>query len=62
VSLGYLLGRMLGLEESQAVVRVGLPSLGAAWAHEAPAWLLFGCLGLALLAVAFYLRFQPDRG
>lgn len=62
MSLGHLLGRVLGLEESQAVVRMSFPSLGASWAHDAPAWLLFGCVGMVLLATSFYLRFQPHRG
>ena len=61
MSIGHVFGRMLGLEESQSVVRMSLPSLGASWAHDAPAWVLFGCFGLALLATVFYLRFQPNR-
>jgi hypothetical protein len=54
------LGRMLGLEQTQAVDDFQT-TLAAPWAHRAPVWLLFGCLGLALLAVTFYLRYQRGR-
>ena len=54
------LGRMLGLGDAQSVEGAGL-SFGTRWAHDAPAWLLFGCLGLAALAVAFYARWQLGK-
>jgi hypothetical protein len=57
--LRFLAG-LLGLDDTLTVEQVRF-TLGAPWAHEAPAWLLFGCLGLAALAVAFYLRYQPAR-
>jgi hypothetical protein len=56
----HYLGRMLGLEDTQNVAGASL-SLGARWAHDAPAWLLFGCLGLAALAAVFYVRWQQGR-
>jgi hypothetical protein len=57
----HLLGRLLGLHDTQSVEGVSL-SLGARWAHDAPAWLLFGCVGLAALAVVFYVRWQGGKG
>jgi hypothetical protein len=51
---------MLGLGDAQSVEGASL-SLGARWAHDAPAWLLFGCLGLAALAVVFYVRWQLGK-
>jgi len=56
-----LLGRLLGLDDLQAVHGVQV-RLGAAWAASHPALLLFGCLLLAAGAAAFYVRFQPLRG
>ena len=29
--------------------------------HHAPAWLIFGCLALAILAILFYTRWQSPR-
>jgi len=61
MSLGEVLARLMGLEETQSVLRVSRPSLNAAWAHDAPAWLLFGCAALAVVAIVFYLRLQPGK-
>jgi hypothetical protein len=55
-----ILGGLLGLDDTLSVEQVRF-TLGAPWAHEAPAWLLFGCAALAALAVVFYFRYQPDR-
>ena len=55
-----VLGRLLGLEQTQAVDDYQA-TLGAAWAHHAPIWLLFGCVGLAALAALFYVRYQRNR-
>jgi len=60
MSLLRMLAGLLGLDDALSVDQVRL-TLGAPWAHESPAWLLFGCLALAALAVVFYLRYQPDR-
>lgn len=60
MNLAYYLGRLLGLDETQAIQQVE-PSLAAPWAQSAPAWLLFGCLGAALVAVLFYTRYQFGR-
>lgn len=35
-------------------------SFGADWAHNGPAWLIFGCLALSVLSVLFYLKFQKQ--
>ena len=61
MSLSDLIGRTLGLEDTQQIVGVARPSLKAAWAHDAPAWLFFGCLALAAAAIVFYLRFQSVK-
>lgn len=58
--LGGLVGRLLGLEEAQRIEAIE-PSLGAPWAHDAPAWLLFACVAAAVVAVVFYVRYQRHR-
>ena len=60
MSLSEIIGRLLGLEDAQAIEGARL-SLAAPWAQSAPAWLLFGCLGLAAVTLAFYLRWQSTR-
>jgi hypothetical protein len=60
MSITKILGNMLGLEEAQEITGYK-PALGASWAQEAPAWVFFGCLGLTLLAVLFYVQFQRRR-
>ena len=55
-----LLGRLLGLEAAQTIEGYE-PSLAAPWAHDAPAWVLFGCIGLTAAAVFFYARYQRHR-
>lgn len=60
MNLTRIAGRLLGLENAEAIDRVDF-SLAAPWAHEAPAWLLFGCLGMAFAAAVFYTRFQPGK-
>jgi hypothetical protein len=57
MNVAYYIGRLLGLEETQAIQRVE-PALAAPWAQSAPAWLLFGCLGFLVLAIVFYTRYQ----
>lgn len=54
------LGRLLGYENAVEIGGVE-PSLSAPWAQAAPAWVAFGCLGAAVLAVLFYTRFQFAR-
>ncbi len=53
-----LLGRALGFENVTSIRQI-TPSLAAPWAHHATAWVLFGCLGLSVLAFVFYLKYQP---
>jgi len=55
-----LVGRLLGLEEAQAIDQIR-PSLAAAWVRDGSAWLLFGCIGLVALALVFYARYQAGR-
>jgi hypothetical protein len=55
-----VLGRLLGLESAQSIEGYDF-SLAAPWAHDAPAWLLFGCLGLVALAVVFYGRYHRHK-
>lgn len=52
-----LVARLLGREDVDSIDRVGV-SFGAEWAHEGPAWVLFGCLALSVLAIAFYVKYQ----
>lgn len=47
----------LGYEDATAIESWRV-TFGAAWAHDGPAWVLFGCLALAAVAWVFYLRFQ----
>jgi hypothetical protein len=60
MSITAILGRLLGLEDPQRIVSAQ-PSFGAPWAHDAPAWVLFGLLGLAAVAAVFYARYQRHR-
>jgi len=60
MNLTEIIGRILGLQQAQVIERTE-PSLAAPWAHDAPAWLFFGCLALGGLAVLFYARYQRRR-
>jgi len=51
-----LIGRLLRLEAAEKIEGYR-PGWAADWARDS-AWLLFGCIALALLAVVFYARFQ----
>ena len=51
------LGALLGLENVQSIDHYQF-SFGEAWAHRAPAWVLFGCVALGFAAFWFYLRYQ----
>jgi len=52
-----LIARLLGREHVDSIDSVGF-SFGADWAHDGPAWLLFGWLGLAFVSAWFYLKYQ----
>jgi hypothetical protein len=55
------LGRWLGIGDLRSIESVD-PSFGAAWAQRAPAWALFGALGLAALGCVHYLAGAgPER-
>jgi len=60
MNAAHLVGRLLGLDEAQAIDRIR-PSLAAAWVRDGSAWLLFGCIGLVALALVFYVRYQGGR-
>ena len=60
MNLTELIGRLLGVEKAVQIGQKDL-SLSASWAHASPAWLLFGCLALAIVSVLFYARFQHAR-
>lgn len=60
MNLTELIGKLLGISDAAEVGRIEI-SLAAPWAHDAPAWLLLGALGLSLLAVWFYRRLQYVR-
>jgi len=55
-----LLGDLLGLREAQKIEGFE-PSLGASWAQSSPAWLVFGLVGLVVVAIVFYARFQRQK-
>ncbi len=55
-----ILGRLLGLDGAQHIDDYGV-SLAAPWAQQSPAWLLFACAALVVVAVVFYARFQRTR-
>jgi len=57
--LTEFLGRLMGVENLQSINSMRL-SLAAPWAQSGPAWVLFGCVALAVLAVVFYSRWQPS--
>ena len=58
MNLPPALGRLLDLEDTRSIDGIDA-SFAANWAHQGPAWVFFGCLALAALAVVFYLRWQP---
>jgi hypothetical protein len=58
--IAELLGKLLGLDQTQAVEGFQA-TFAAPWARHAPVWLLFGCLALAAVAAVFYLRYQQSR-
>jgi hypothetical protein len=61
MSTTHLIGRLLGYDDVSSIESIR-PSFGSQWAHDGPAWVFFGCLGLCALAAVFYLRAQPgDR-
>ena len=53
-----LIARFLGYDDVDSIDNVRM-SFGADWAHNGPAWILFGCLALGFLAALFYIRYQP---
>jgi hypothetical protein len=55
-----LIARLLGREHVDSIDSVGV-SFGADWAHNGPAWLLFGWLGLAFVSAWFYLKSRFRR-
>ena len=52
------IARFLGYDDVDSIDSVRM-SFGADWAHNGPAWILFGCLALGFLAALFYIRYQP---
>lgn len=53
-----LIARFLGYDDVDSIDSLRM-SFGADWAHNGPAWILFGCLALGFLAALFYIRYQP---
>ena len=53
-----LIARLLGYEEVDTLDSLRV-SFGADWAHNGPAWILFGCIALGFIAAVFYIRYQP---
>ena len=57
--LTQFLGWLAGVENLQSIDSMRV-SLAAPWAQNGPAWVLFGCAALGVLAVVFYSRYQPS--
>lgn len=55
------LAQVLGVEHVQKVDGIS-PSFAAPWAHGSPAWVFFGCVALAALAILYYTRGQHVAG
>jgi hypothetical protein len=52
-----LIARLLGREDVDSIDSIRM-SFGADWAHDGPAWVLFGCLAFGFAAALFYLKYQ----
>ncbi len=61
MNITELVGRLLGVANAVEIGRIE-PSLAAPWAHDAPAWVLLGLVGLIVLGALFYSRFQHVPG
>ena len=57
MNLTQWIGRLLGLDDAVQIGSVE-QAWAAPWAHDGPAWIVLGCLGLVVLAVVFYTRLQ----
>jgi hypothetical protein len=57
--LTQFLGWLTGLESLQSIDSMRV-SLAAPWAQNGPAWVLFGCAAVAMLALVFYTRWQAS--
>jgi hypothetical protein len=55
----HFLGWLTGVENLQSIDSMRV-SLAAPWAQNGPAWVLFGCAALAVLALVFYTRWQSS--
>ena len=53
------LGWLVGLEGVTSIDEIERPELAAPWAQEGPFWVFLAAVGLIVLAIVFYLRFQP---
>lgn len=51
-------GWLIGLEDVTSFGEIE-PELAAPWAQEGPFWVFLAAVGLFVLAIGFYLRFQP---
>lgn len=58
MSLASLVGRLFRIENVNSIDSMAL-SFASTWAARSSAWLFFGCVGICLLAITFYLRYQP---
>jgi len=56
--LGRVWQFLFGLKDASSIQSANV-SFYEPWAASAPAWVLFGCLALAVLGVLSYLKFEP---
>jgi len=54
---GAILDFLFGLEHAESLRSADL-SFEASWAASAPAWVLFGCIAMAVVGLLSYLRFE----
>lgn len=57
MSFSKFIGWLLNLENVQSIEQIR-PNFAASWAHNGPAWVVFICATLGLLAGMFYFRWQ----
>lgn len=53
------IGKLLGLEDVRSIESIET-SWASPWAHNSPAYVFFGCLALAAVALTVYLKYQAS--
>ncbi|MCE5328378.1 MAG: hypothetical protein LLG01_18410 [Planctomycetaceae bacterium] len=50
---------LFGLKDAKSITAAPELTFAEHWAAGAPAWVFFGCVGLAVLGIVSYLKFEP---